>query len=144
MAWAVHPWGKVITGWLLGYDWAFRGPSLVSMTLPSIDFFRDGKIGTTVATVCCNIPRRIRGQRSTVGPVLQLPLEAVHERSAKIMMLYGVLKLAGENEGITIPAQSFVINDTQLRIPMTEQIWHVFPAVIGPGQLYGYHRDDTW
>jgi len=93
----------------------------VSMTLPSIDFFRDGIIGTTVATVRCNIPRRIRGQRSTVGPVLQLPLEAVHERSAKIMMLYGVLKLAGENEGITIPAQSFVINDTQLRIPMTDE-----------------------
>jgi len=91
------------------------------MTLPSIDFFRDGIIGTTVATVRCNIPTRIRGQRSTVGPVLQLPLEAVHERSAKIMMLYGVLKLAGENEGITIPAQSFVINDTQLRIPMTDE-----------------------
>ena len=53
----------------------------MSMTLPSIDFFRDGIIGTTVATVRCNIPRRIRGQRSTVGPVLQLPLEAVLERS---------------------------------------------------------------
>lgn len=93
----------------------------MTTTLPGIDFFRDGVIGTIVATVQCNIPKRIRGQRSTVGPVLQLPLEAARERSAKIMMLYGILKLPGQGEGVTIPAQSFLVNDSQLRIPMTDE-----------------------
>ena len=75
----------------------------MTTTLPGIDFFRDGVIGTIVATVQCNIPKRIRGQRSTVGPVLQLPLEAARERSAKIMMLYGILKLPGQGEGVADP-----------------------------------------
>lgn len=88
-------------------------------TLPGIDFFKDGVGGTIVASVKCNIPGRVRGQRSTVGPVFWLPIEAPLGYTAKIIMLYGILKLPAQNEGITIPMQPFM--NSTLRIPMTDE-----------------------
>lgn len=88
-------------------------------TLPGIDFFRDGVGGNTVASVKCNLPGRVRGQRSSVGSVLWLPLEAPGDSAAKVMMLHGVLKLPNQNEGITIPMQTYM--NSTLRIPVTDE-----------------------
>ena len=87
-------------------------------TLPGVDFFKDGVGGNTVASVKCNLPGRVRGQRSTVGPVVLLPLEVPGGYSAKIIALHGILKLTTQNEGITIPMQTFMSG--VLRIPMTD------------------------
>uniref|UniRef100_E6PH05 Abortive infection protein-like C-terminal domain-containing protein n=1 Tax=mine drainage metagenome TaxID=410659 RepID=E6PH05_9ZZZZ len=93
----------------------------MAMSVPRVDLFVDGNPGQIVACIECDVVRRLSGITSTFGAILRLPVEKVNGYAGTIVMLSGILRLSGEHEGITIPAQPFVKNDTMLRVPFSEE-----------------------
>jgi hypothetical protein len=67
-----------------------------------------------------DVAQRFNADRSTFGGVLLLPVEVSQGLKGTPLMLAGTLRLTGEREGLTIPAQSMIINENTLRIPITD------------------------
>jgi hypothetical protein len=65
-------------------------------------------------------PQRFAGIRSTTGAILYVPVEAAHGHPARILMLSGVLTMSGDPDGLMIPAQAFAVNDSGLRVPISD------------------------
>jgi hypothetical protein len=67
-----------------------------------------------------DVAQRFNADRSTFGGVLLLPAELSQGFKGAPQMLAGTLRLTGEREGLTIPAQSMIINENAIRIPISD------------------------
>jgi hypothetical protein len=67
-----------------------------------------------------DVAQRFDADRSTFGGVLLLPAELSQGFKGTPLMLAGTLRLAGEREGLAIPAQSVIMNENTLRIPISD------------------------
>jgi hypothetical protein len=64
---------------------------------------------------------RLDVDRSTFGGLLKVPAELSNELHGIPLMIAGTLKLAGEREGLAIPAQTPLVNENTLRIPISDE-----------------------
>ena len=68
-----------------------------------------------------DVARRLNADRSTFGGIIKLPVEMSHELKRTPLMLSGALRFAGEQEGLAIPAQTPLVNENTLRIPISDE-----------------------
>jgi hypothetical protein len=68
-----------------------------------------------------DVARRFNGDRSTFGGVLKLPVELSRDLPGTPLMLAGTLRLTGETEGLSIPAQTMLVNENTIRIPISDE-----------------------
>jgi hypothetical protein len=64
-----------------------------------------------------DVARRLAADRSTFGGVIKLPAEVSRDLTGTPLMLAGTLRMTGEREGLSIPAQSMLMNENTIRIP---------------------------
>jgi hypothetical protein len=74
----------------------------------------------TIVRLEFDVARRFTADRSTFGGVLKLPVEISQGFSGTPLMLAGWLRVAGEAEGLAIPAQSIIMNENSIRIPISD------------------------
>jgi hypothetical protein len=89
-----------------------------------IDLQLDTAPGHIVFAFECDSARQSGGYRSVFGPMLTLPLQPVinfpPQRRAEPLLVGGTLRWNGENDGIPIAAQPWVINQNRISILLTD------------------------
>ena len=88
--------------------------------MPQIDLQIDGSPGQIVLAFDCDSSQRTRGNRTTFGPVLILPLQLNRhfppQRRVEPLLVGGVLRWHQDNDGIQIPSQPWLFNQSSLSI----------------------------
>lgn len=106
-------------------------------TLPRVDFQVDSNPGQIVACLEINAAQRLGGYSSTIGNGLMLPVELMRGYTARILMLSGMLRFAGDTYGLTIPAQPLAFNDGFLQAPISdEQVRRIEERRSGEGAIF--------
>lgn len=92
---------------------------------PRMDFQQDNAPGQSLLAFEFELAR-CRGLRSTFGPIFMLPIKRVpnfpppSEPQADPLLVSGSLGLVGEPCGLAIPGQSWLFNQSELAIPISD------------------------
>jgi hypothetical protein len=87
---------------------------------PWLDLLVSPSYTGTVVRLEFDVAQRFSADRSTFGGVILLPAELSQGFKGAPLMLAGTLRLTGEREGLAIPAQSMIINENTIRIPISD------------------------
>jgi hypothetical protein len=87
---------------------------------PWLDLLDSPSYTRSIIRLEFDVARRFTADRSTFGGVLKLPVELSQGFPGTPLMLGGWLRMTGEREGLVIPAQSIIMNENTIRIPISD------------------------